>query len=109
MKADQKAIDDDAAEEAAKSTPEGKAAKWITTLSKDLVEMKILVKDGKKADHVPAAKRNLVMKLPVVEVKSLADLREHLETSQRQDALSTALMQADEIVKQSKHQVKTWK
>ena len=70
-KADLKAIDD-VAISVAKSTPEGKAAKWITGLSKDLVEVRTFIKDGKKADHVPAAKRNLMMKLLDAEVKILA-------------------------------------
>ena len=69
----------------------------------------MLIKDGKKADHVPAAKRNLMMKLLDAEVKSLADLHDNLETLPGKDALATALMPADEIAKQSKQQVKMWK
>ena len=65
----------------------------------------MLIKDGRKSNHVPAAKRNLVMKLLDAEVKSLADLRDHLEALQRKDALPAALMLADEIVKQRKQQV----
>ena len=107
-KANKKAKDD-AEKEARKSTPEGKAAKWITGLSKDLADIRLLIKSGKKSETVPAAKRNPMMKMLESEAKNLAELRDKLETSQGHGALTAALDQAEDVVKSAKQQVKMWK